>query len=297
MQSLSLESNQNNNQPNCNYQCEFNYSGCKITVSSEEELKQHYKDALNKHLFLLQDKLKHIDSQNYDIKKDYYKLFKIINNIQQFKKFPDICPKPKEKEDKESELNKNKSKKKDKDKEKDKIGTNQNLQSLILNQILKKQKPEDMIGNKRKRSEEFHNNCKIKFDVQKVENLEKNEEITLSSIEDDNNDNDFLNSEKKHKIILNKSEDNDNEDEDEDENNVETRKIVKDKDIKNGYYISHKVDDLKNPININSKENENNNNNYINNENNGNNDINNDFNNEEMNDEQIFIGFFKSSTL
>jgi len=256
MQSLNIQTNQNHQQKN-NYQCEFNYIGCKTTFPSKGEVKQHYKDSLNNHLLLLQEKIKKIDSVNYDIKKDYHRLFKIISNIQQFKKFPDICPNPKETEDKEEEISKNKLRKKDI--EKDKIINNQNLQNLILNQINKNQNLEEMIGNKRKRNDELKLN----------DNNNKNEEIFLLSAEDDNNGNNFVhNDERKHKIFINKSEDSNNE------NNVESKKNRQDR---NDSFSNHKRDKEIIPIILNSKENENI---IINN-------INNKNNNEEMNVKQI----------
>lgn len=241
MKSLNIQTNQNQ-KTNYNYQCEFNYIGCKISFPSKGEVKQHYKDSLNKHLLLLQEKIIKIDSVNYSIKKDYHRLFKIISNIQQFKKFPDICPKPEGIEDKEEEISKNKSKKKEI--EKDKIVKSQNLQNLLLlNQIIKKQKLEEMIGNKRNRRDELKDNNN------KNEKFESNEEIALLTVEDDNNDNSFVHDdERKHKIFLNNSEDNNNE------NNVETKKNM---EIRNNSYSSHRNNKEITPIILNSIENEN----------------------------------------
>ena len=93
MQSLSIETNQNNLQ-SCNYQCDLSYMGCTFTTTNKQEMIKHYSLENYTHLLLLQKKIKCIESVNYEIKKDHHKLFKIISNIQQFKKFPDILPKP-----------------------------------------------------------------------------------------------------------------------------------------------------------------------------------------------------------
>ena len=220
MQSLSVDTNPNN-QKNSNYQCVFNSWGCKVLLSNKEELKQHYRESVHKHLLLFQDKLIHLETTNYEIRKDYHKILKIISNVQQFKKFPEICPKfTKEKDKEENEMGKNKSKKREREKDKEKKEimnnlANQNIQNMLLSKLIKQtqvQKTEDLIGNKRKRSEDEK--------IYKNENQEKNEEITLSSIDDDNNENNFVHDDEgKHKIFINKSDDeNDNKINNETEN-------------------------------------------------------------------------------
>ena len=211
MQSLSGETNQNNPQT-CSYQCEFNYIGCKFTTVNKQEMLQHYRTESHNHLLLFQYKLRLIESVNSEIRKDYHKLFKIISNIQQFKKFPDILPKPsKEKNNDEFELNKNRYKKKDKEK-REIFCTNYNninfqaIKNKLFSDFNTKQKIYEVIGYKRKRSEEE----KPKEKNIVMDQLNKNEEIILSSVEDDNNnDNNFLHEDGvKHQIFINKSEDN-----------------------------------------------------------------------------------------
>ena len=210
MQSLSGETNQNNPQT-CTYQCEFNYIGCKFTTMNKQEMIQHYRTESHSHLLLFQYKLRLIESVNSEIRKDYHKLFKIISNIQQFKKFPDILPKPsKDKNNDEFELNKNKYKRKDKER-REIFCTNYNninfqaIKNKLFSDFNTKQKIYEVIGYKRKRSEEEKPKEKTI-----VDQINKNEEIILSSIDDDNNnDNNFLHEDGvKHQIFINKSEDN-----------------------------------------------------------------------------------------
>ena len=289
MQSLSIETNQNN-PPICNYQCEFNYMGCKFTSINKQDMIHHYQTEANNHLMLFQYKLRLIESVNSEIRKDYHKLFKIISNIQQFKKFPDILPKPsREKNIEEFEMNKNKAKKKEKKEIFTSSYNNLNIQSLqnrIITEFNNKQKIYEVIGYKRKRSEEEKPKEKI------IENqLNKDEEIVLSSIDEDNNDNNFLNEEGvKHRIIINKSEDNEENKKNEIEFNynnnfpkkkevlfqtdiVKNKNMNKDKSLSKNKKVNFIVqNETNNNININNK------NNII---------CHNNMNNEEMNDEQI----------
>ena len=233
MQSLSAETNQNNS-PSYNYQCDFNYSGCKFTSINKPEMIQHYKVETYRHLLYIQDKIRHIENTNYEIRKDYHKLFKIISNIQQFKKFPDILPKPsKEKNNDDNEMNKNKKKVKEKDKKEILNNFNnfniQNIQNKIISEFNNKQKIYEVIGNKRKRSDEEKYIPEKKLE----EPVDKNEEIILSSIDDDNNDNNFIHEEEaKHKIFINKS-DEENQNQNKKEENLINNKKKKEDNYQN----------------------------------------------------------------
>lgn len=200
MKNISIDTNANYQQ-NYNFQCQFNSCGCKKIASSKEELKQHYKEYTQKHLFLFQEKILQIEAINYEIRKDYHKILKIISNIQQFKKFPELFPKfSKEKDKEDSEISKNISKKREKDIKKVMNNLiNRNIQNL--NRVRKQQTKDNLIGNKRKRSDK-----NVKNGIK-----EKKEEIVLSSFEDgDHENNFFINNNEKHNIYINKSIDGEN---------------------------------------------------------------------------------------